>query len=407
MKKGDGLIQANVSGDSLIHMAAASLDGVFPSNELVGATFDGVTGLPISKATVFCEETGHFASTDSLGEFIIQLNTLKSVTLNSWHPLYDSIRFVVNKDYIRTPKRIEICFQSQRRTADGETINYRDGSTVLLLVDVMQWSSWVMQPHEFSNRIYTYAVLPGEVFGPTSDWPFHDCIPFRLVRELPDSTAWIQFSRQFKLITAGMGSNTNYVFLSDTTAKLNTRSLDGGTTVALSLQPDYSPRGTINKTDYSSQRNRVTKSEKNKVDSCETFRAQVERTHINNLLALLEGDFTKFASSFSKSYNHPENKQNLPLEEFFRILSEGKLPGKYAGKRLLEIFNLNFEEMFVHAICPEPANERFLNYCDQRKFVPQDGDVFIYWPEASGGWSGGLSAIYRSEDGTWKIVAIF
>jgi hypothetical protein len=79
----------------------------------------------------------------------------------------------------------------------------------------MQWSSWTIPPHEFSNKIYTYEVLEGKIFGPTSDWMYADCLPFRLIRELPDKTAWIQFSREFKLIRAGMNNNTNYVFLSD------------------------------------------------------------------------------------------------------------------------------------------------------------------------------------------------
>jgi hypothetical protein len=183
--------------------------------------------------------------------------------------------------------------------------------------------------------------------------------------------------------------------------------LDGGATVSLSLQPDYSPRSTMNDEDNSGRRNRGTSPEKNEVDSCNLIKAQVERIHLENTLSLLNGEFDRLAQSFSKSYQHPENKQNLPLEEFLRLSTDGEFPGKFADKGILEIFNLRYEEVYIYAICSEPANERFLKNCEQHEFVPQDGDVYIYWPEASGGWSGGLDAIYRSENGIWKIVEIF
>ncbi|MGH9878031.1 MAG: hypothetical protein ACRD5H_10370, partial [Nitrososphaerales archaeon] len=347
MKRGEGLIQVNAQSDSLLDIGIVSLDGVFPKNEIIGKIIDGSTKNPIFGAAVYCEESAQDVLTDSLGGFVIQLNTLKSVTLNAWHPLYDSIRFVVSKEYIRTTKEIEIYFQSQRMTSEGKTVKLHSDSAVLLLVDVMPWSSWTVQPYEFSNSIYTYEVLQGEVFGPTSDWFYNDCVPFRLIRELPDKTAWIQFSREFKLITAGMNSKTNFLFLSDSTVLLNTRSLDGGTTVSLNLQPDYSPRGLIKKTEYGGRRNRDIPSEKKQVDSCDILKAQVERTHMENILSLLQGDFVSFAKSFSKSYKNPENKQNLPLEEFLKITSEGELPSKFAEKRLLEIFNILYAEEYV------------------------------------------------------------
>lgn len=407
MKKGVGVFNSSNFGDSLVQVAIVSLDGTFPKNEIVGRIIDDSSGRPVPGATVFCEESNQTVFTDSLGGFVVGLNLLKSVTLNAWHPLYDSIRFSVSKEYVRTPKEIEIHFQSQRRDNNGEKIGDHSEDNILLLVDMMGWGSRSFSPREFKSMLYTFSVLPGEVFGPTSQWSYSDCVPFRLVKKFKDEAAWIQFTHSFGLPGESWHDRTNLVFVSDTVVKLGTKSVDGGTTVALSLQPDYSPRGLIKKEDYSSHYQRMNPNDKKEFDSCDVMKAQVERINIQNILALLDGDFARFAQSVSKTYKHPENKQNMPIEEYFRRVSDGKLPDLFMGKRLLEIFEFRSVEMYVYGICDEPANERFLNDSERRQFVPRDGDVYIYWPEASGGWSGGWSAVYRREIGSWKIVEMF
>lgn len=404
MEKGEGIVQAGVGGDSRVQVVTVSLDGAVPKNEINGRIIDGSNGTPIPGATIFCEETDQTESTDSLGEFTIGLSLLKSVRLNAWHPLYDSVRFEINKDYIRTSKKIEISFQTQRRTMKGETIDSHSDSTILLLVDMMMWGSRML-PHEFSNKIYTYEVLPGEVFGPVMDWVYYDCIPFRLIRELPDESAWVQFSDDFRLITGTSGRKTNYTFLSDSITKLSTNSYDAGIIVSLSLQPDYSPRGQIRQDVYRGRGYHPIPNKESDVDSCNIFKAQVERIHLGNMFAMLDGDFIRYAQACSKSYNPRENKQYMPLEDFFKLIFESPSHRKFSDKRILELFKLRSAEMYVHGICAEPANEKFLEGCKRRQFDPQKGDVYIDWPGIA--FHGGLRAVYRKENERWKIVETF
>lgn len=408
MKKGDGVINSSNFGDSLVQVAIVSLDGTFPRNEIVGRIIDDSSGRPVPGATVFCEESNQTVFTDSLGGFVVGLNLLKSVTLNAWHPLYDSIRFEVTKNYVRTQKEIEIHFQAQRRSLDGVKIGNSGDDDILLLVDMMGWGRMIT-PREFKDIVYTYSVLPGEVFGPTSQWSYYDCVPFRLIKKIKNESAWIQFTQGFVLPGEGWDSRTNLVFVSDTVAKLSTTSVDGGTTVTLSLQPDYSPRGLIMKEDYSSHYQRINPNDKKEFDSCDVMKAQVERVHITNMLALMEGAFARYAQAFSDSYELFDNRRNLSLEEYIRISFTGKLPEDFRDKRLLEIFKLRYAEMYVHGICSNPANERFVKLNKKSKFVPLDGDVYIYWPIVGGisNWEMHSSNVYRKENGNWKIVEMF
>lgn len=408
MKKGDGVINSSNFGDSLVQIDVVTLDGTFPKNEIVGKIIDDSSGLPVSGATVFCEQTSQTVSTDSLGEFTIGINLLKSVTLNAWHPLYDSIRFEVTKNYVRTQKEIEIHFQTQRRSQSGEKVGNYGDDDILLLVDMMDWGRMI-GPREFKDIVYTYSVEPGEVFGPTSRWTYYDCIPFRLIKNIKDEAAWIQFTHSFGLAGEDWHNRTNLVFVSDTAVKLGTKSVDGGTTVTLSLQPDYSPRGMIRKRDYSKPRRRIDHNEKRKVNSCDVLRAAVERIHILNMLAYLDGDFARYAKAFSDSYKLRDNRKGWSLEEYLKIYFGGKYPEELRDKRLFEIFNLPSSEMYVHGICSNPANERFVKLNERSGFVPLDGDVYIYWPLASisRDWGWNLSIVYRKENGNWKIVEMY
>lgn len=404
MKKGIGTINVSGSGDSTVQVAKASLEGASQRNVIIGKIMDGSIGSPVLNASVYCEETDKVVTTDSSGEYIIELNDLQSVRIHVWHPAYDSIRFEINKDYILTPTVVDILFETKRRTSDGVAIDLHQDSTILLLVDMMDWWSWGMRPNEFSHKIYTYAVLPGEVFGPTPHWPYYDCVPFRLVRRLADKAAWVQFSTEFGLF---MGGKTNFLFLSDTTVKLNTNSYDGGTTVSLSLQPDYSPRGRMKRRDPKVRSKMINLYKKMKIDSCDIIKAQVERVHFRNMLSLLEGDFTQFAKSVSDDYRHPKNTQGLSHATFFRKWYERKYTETFEDKQLLEIFDLHAGEVYVQGKCENFVNERFINGCKWRGFVIQEGDVYVYWPKARGDVGTSISVVYRTIDSSWKIVEMF
>ena len=405
MKKGEGTISANGQGDSLVKVVTTGLDGVFPKNQISGEIVDDATGKLVADASVYCEESGRRQSTDDSGKFVFELGITKSATINAWHPLYDSIRFAVSKEYIHTVKKVEIHFEHQRRTVDSAPPDENIDSTVLLLADLTGWSAWGIHPREETDIIFTFRVRPGDAFGPTEGWPYYQCLPFRLVREFPDKTAWLEFSSNFGILGESMDSRTNFIFLRDTAIHLGTKTLDGGTTVALSLQPDYSPRGLMKRPGDLPRNGSIGRPSPRVIDSCDVIKAQVERTHIRNTLALLDRDFDRFADGFSPTYQMPENTMHLPLAEFFRRGFEKEQDDTYPDRRFLELFGLYAEEISIYDACSEEPNERFIKACKRGRFIPQKGDVYIYWPEGSLGWPGGSAAVYRNENGAWKIVA--
>ncbi len=427
MRSGVGTITSQPTVDSLVKIDTLTLDGVFPKNEIVGTIFDDATGEPVANASVYCEERNQTVSTDSVGKFTIGLGLLRSVEVNAWHPQYDSVRFMVEKKHLRTFKEVELHFQAQRRAEDEEPTYWPGDSTILLLVDLMRWSSWGVQPHETANKIFVYAARPGDLFGPTVGWAHYDCIPFRLIKEIDDSTAWIQFTRALGIAGQSMNSRTNHLFLTDTAAQLNTRGFDGGTIVTLSLQPDYSPRGQSKKNGNRRQKSRAELGVDTEIDTCDVIRAEVERAHLRTVLAVLDRDIDRYAECFSATFvkrtpeparepartregdilmqGPPEHARTVlgTIEDFGRAMRADE----FDDRRLNELFRLSGEEIYIHGLCQEPANERFVAGCEKNEFVPKEGDVYIYWPGVGGPWEGGWGALYRKEESVWKIAGLF
>jgi len=405
MQPGADTITAEQAWDCCILIAFDDLDDLFPRNMVVGKVVDDSSNAPVEGVKIYCEGVRSRATTDSLGEFELPLGTLNTVTLHVWHPLYDSIRFEIGKEYIRTEKPLEIHFEQRRDAPVNARPTFTD-STALLIVGSMNWSSWGMRPREFAENIYTYAVSPGEVFGPTSHWVLGDCLPFRLVRTFPNREAWVQFARGLGPVGEKFDSRTNFLTVSDTASKLSTHSLDAGSYVTLQLQPDYSPRGTLVQKwqRLSGKPYRVVQQAPSENDSCDMVRAEVERINIQNLFYLLEGDFASLVRAFSADFYARPDPIEPSVAHFERVFPPEKLV-KFSSKRLMELFDLRRAEIYVHGQCDEPVNEKYKAIMIRNKHEPQEGDVFIFWPGARNSpWHDGWTVVFRKENGQWKII---
>ena len=405
MQPGTDTILSAQAWDCCIHTSYDDLDDLFPRNMVVGKVIDDSSNVPVEGVEVYCEGVRSKVTTDSLGEFALPLGTLNTVTLHVWHPLYDSIRFEVGKEYIRTEKPLEIHFEQRRDAPVSARPTFTD-STALLIVGWMSWSSKGFRPREFEEKIYTYAVAPGEVFGPTSHWVYGDCLPFRLVRTFPNREAWVQFARGLGPVGEKFDSRTNFLTVSDTASNLSTHSLDAGSYVTLQLQPDYSPRGTLVQKwqRLSGKPYRVVQQAPSENDSCDMVRAEVERINIQNLFYLLEGDFASLVKAFSADFYATPDPFEPSVAYFERILPPEKLV-KFSSKRLMEHFDLRRAEIYVHGQCDEPVNEKYRAIMIRNKHEPQEGDVFIFWPGARNSpWHDGWTLVFRKENGQWKII---
>ena len=78
---------------------------------------------------------------------------------------------------------------------------------------------------------------------------------------------------------------------------------------------------------------------------------------------------------------------------------------KFLSYRIAELFDLRCAEAYVHGVCDEPMSDRYLNITAGVGLEPAVGDVLIVFKEAPRSpWHGGWGAVYRKEDGLWKIL---
>lgn len=402
MKKGEGTNRTSLLSGESVAFVSTSLDCLFPKNEIMGRVIDASSGNTISTASVYCEETDYKVLTNGLGEFVIGLGNLNSVNLNIWHPMYDSIRFEVNKRYIRTRKEIEIHFQAPRKTV--WEILKSSQNKVLLLVDMFGWSSGNMLPHENKHKISTYLVRPGDNFGPFSRKFHSDNIPFRFIRRLRDNSIMVKFTRDFRRADRAKFGDIQFAFLSDSTIKFNSNSYDAGNTISLSLQADYFDEGTA---DISGRKKYVTSKSGERITPCNVIKAEVEQIHMVNMFSLAAGDSIRFTKSLSNAYSKRKNGQSIPFDELFGNFIDSNKSNWPIGSKLAKAYEFNSPAIYIHGGCDKPPNERFLEGCKQSDFIPQDGDVYIYFPGTRSGWGAGFSTVYRQLRGNWKIVAMF
>lgn len=407
LQRGNDTIPTDEARQCCVEVLYDDLDELVPRNSIVGSVFDDNLESPVPGAGVYCEETRIYTTTDSLGKFNLLLDTLKKVVLHVWHPLYDSVRFDVGKNYIRTEKPVEVHFERLRDPSVRASLRFSD-STTLLIVGWQQWSSWGRRrPNVFAYRVYTYALKSGDLFGPTSSWITSEYLPFRLIRTFKDREAWVQFGRGLRSTSENWRSPSNFFRVSDSVSKLITNSSDGGYAFSMQLQPDYAPRGTIiekwqeglgptpirrQPASYDS-------------DSCDMIRAEVERVHIKNLFYLLEGEFSNSVAAFSADFVGWPDRIEIS-EEFFEQVYESEKQSRTSSYRMAELFDLRRAEVYIHGQCDPPANEKFVRAMSRTKLEPQVGDVFVHFPEARmSAWHGGWSAVYRLEGNQWKIIA--
>lgn len=401
LQPGTDTMSQEIAQECCLTVRYESLDNLISQNSIVGTVTDASLDISVEGAEVYCEELKRLTSTDSLGEFIMRLDTLKSVHLHVWHPLYDSIRFEVGKYYLRTEKKVDVIFEKCRNSGEGRPL-YTDTSAVLI-VTWLNWGSNLSRPTEFPLRVFTYAVEEGQVFGPTSRWVGGECLPFRLVRTFKDRHAWVQFVEDLGYMGEEPFLTTNLLDVSDVSAKLGTKTVDAGTTISLQLQPNYTPRGIVFKTfaERLADFRRGAVPDKNE---CDSIRAEVERVHLRNFVSLLTRDFESLATAYSSEFKVRGEGFTPSVQAF------GRLMPKERSKELLhyrvpELFDLHRSEAYVHNVCDEPISDRYLTVMGEVGLEFASGDVMIGFKNASQSpYHGSWGAIYRKEDRLWKII---
>lgn len=404
LQPGTDTMSRDAALDCCLSIKYRSLDTLVPHNAIVGTVTDDSLGIPVDGARVYCEDTKEFIETDSSGRFTATLGRRLKATLHVWHPLYDSIRFEVKKNYMRTQKPIQIHFESMREFPP-DRLRYTD-SSALLISTWTNWSSWGVGAREDKVEVYTHAVKAGEVFGPTSSWVMGDCLPLRLVKSFRDRRSWVQFTRDLGPIGERYDWPTNLIDVTDTAAELSTHTLDAGCTVTLQLQPDYTPRGSV----FQDWRNRRTAAGRRTVSEktpCDSIRADVERLHLQNLLYFLTGDFERLVAAYSADFRVRGDEFTPSVQFYERVLSHERMK-EVLSSRMAELFDFRRAEVYVNGVCDEPMNDQYLKAMNEADFEPAAGDVYITFKKASRSpWGRGWTAIYRKEDGQWKILTTF
>ncbi len=400
MQPGSDTMSQEVASECCLSVKYKSLDGLLPQNTIVGTVTDDSLDMPVEGVEIYVEENRQRTVTDSLGGFVLALDTLKLVNLHVWHPLYDSIRFEVKKRYLHTEKPIQVHFESQREFPPNR-LRYTDSSALL----IAKWTGWgsIIIPREFKDEVLVYAVKPGEVFGPTSSWVLGDCLPFRLVRTFTDRRAWVQFVRDLGPRGEKYAGPVNFIDVTDSSTDLSTHTVDGGSTVTLQLQPDYTPNRSV----FQDWRKRWTAAERRHVPDrteCDSIRAEVERIHLQNLIYMLTRDFVNLTAAFSKDFNTSLDPFVPSVEYFERTMTTARQT-RVMYHRIAALFDLRRAEAYVHGVCDEPVSDRYLNVMAGAGLEPAVGDVLIVFKEAPRSpWHGGWGAVYRKEDGLWKIL---
>lgn len=381
-----------------------SLDEVLPQNSIVGTVTDDCMDMLVAGADVYCEELKRRTTTDTLGKFTMPLDLLKQATLHVWHPLYDSIRFEVRKNYLWTQKPIQIHFESQR-SFPSNRLCYTD-SSALFISTFMRWSSGVTVPLEFKDEIYTHAVKTGGGFGPTSYWGWGDSNPFRLLRTSKDRRTRVQIVHNFGLRGDKHDSPTNSVDVSDTAVDISVLSDDAGTTVSLQLQPDYTPQRSV----FQDWRNRWAAADRRDIHKkapCDSICAEVERVHLQNFWYLMTHDFEKLVAGYSKNLKSRGDAYTPSVQIFERIWIEERMKEVHSS-RMAELFDLRRAEAYVHGVCNDPMSDQYLIIMERCGHEPKCGDVLVQFVSARWSpWGGGWNAVYRKEEGNWKILTMF
>ena len=368
---------------------------------VTGRIRDAAAYTPVVGAHVVFEETGKEVRTDDSGLFAFSIDTLYVATLDIWHPLYDSIHFTINNREGYQRKTVNIDFERQRRSKSSEGTNSHPESSILFLLTSKSWGGKsIYAPTETVDLFRTYSVAEGDTFGPGNEVSLFHCNPFRLIRILSDSSVWVEYSPDLVEEGKGWGSRANLACVGAGETVFGTPTLDAGTVVRIGIQPEYSPDQTELREDSYSTSHLSSADKAATIGPCDSIEAVIERIHLTNMLAFFEGDFRKFASGFSPTFSPSENKQGLPLDEFYRRAAKGKIPDRVAGKRVGELVDIAAEKFYIMGMCGDTVGEHFWGRCEPPTFVPQAGDIYIQWP---GDFQSAV--IYRKQDDGWKIVA--
>ena len=406
--RGTGTEEVVAGTSERVQVQSRHIAEMCPLSRLVFKILDDSSDVPVGHATIHCEELDASVSTDSTGQCALQIDSLNRVTLSIWHPRYDSIRFEVDKQKTWTERGVTVHFQGPRDTPGHPPTRFSD-STVILIACRSYWPGWTGSPKEAEYEIYTSLVRQGEVFGPPRGIipVLDDCLPFRLVRVVRDRRAWVQFASGFGFDDGdAFYRGTNYLVVSDTLRRLRSASADGGIYLSLQLQPDYAPTGTVRQLDLSpNARLAAWKVESiAEVDSCDLIRAEVERVHLQTLFELLTGNIDGIPEAATTGDTTQLDPSSPTMRQWRKEMTDGRLQVA-ASRRLAELFDLRGAEVYVHGSCGDEVNGKYWDRMNRTRNELRVGDVWVRFPAASfSGWHREWSAVYRKENGRWKIV---
>ncbi len=372
-------------------------------NRLMGTVTDNSSQQPVADASVWCPDLDVSCHSDSLGEFQIDLDTLRKVTLHVWHSDYDSIRLSVSKTDLHSDKPVAIDFEKPRVGNDAIVSLFSD-STVLLTTTVESWNSWIGgQVRESGLGVFTWAVREGDVFGPTDKWPYYSSFPFRLIRTFDNRTAWVQFTKSLGRRPDWTEAISNFLTVSDTAVSVSPESDDAGIILTLQLQPDYTPHNAPSQ----KPRNpiQIYRFAKDTVppDPCSEIRAKIEHMHAKLVLRLMESDPSAFAIALGADYRASLGNLKLTLANTNRFL--GYRRAQSDARRIGELFSMQDAEVYINGPCDTNVSDSYVALLKRIGRDPEEGDVYVRFPHRSSNYGTRFGALYRKTLGFWRLIA--
>jgi hypothetical protein len=403
MQHGDDSIPDSVARARFVNIVYDSISDALRWNVLSGTVLDEERGTPVESAHVYCEQVRQGTFTDSLGRFAVHLDTATHIAFHVWHAEYDSIRYELDKDCAHSEYKVAVHFERRRGPTGSRLARFSDSTALILLGLIRHASLWDRTRFEATCALYTRAVRVGDPFGPISRWPMTSCLPFRLIRTFPDTHALVQcIDDLFPHRISG-----NFAILSDSGTEFREKALDGSGTMTLQILPDYLfPNVDMSKV-HDQQIDVPTEpliSVVDMPDSCNVVRATVERTHMLNVIYLLNGDYDNLAQAFGPEFHAPANHYEPTAENFRQHLSPSQ--AKYFTSWKFENFVFPYEfEVCIYGDCGQSTYDRYLLIMEEAGLKPEIGDVYVCFPHATVcPWGDRQAAVYRLYNGKWKII---
>ncbi|HOP08324.1 MAG TPA: carboxypeptidase-like regulatory domain-containing protein [candidate division Zixibacteria bacterium] len=203
----------------------------FPEPGIIGQVYDGAKDKPVSGAKIILQNTGNRVKTDKEGRFRLPCSLMgDSLILHVWRRGYDSVAFIVNKIRANSLKPVEITLRS-RRTDENTSPGTSSKAATFLIRNYSWGGSSFVPPHETTENIRIYHVVPGEMFRVTVFFggPTH---AFRFLEFIDQDRALVQVGGGLQI--RGLGK-TNLVVVGRDQTAVTTTSFDTGGVFYISI----------------------------------------------------------------------------------------------------------------------------------------------------------------------------